>query len=90
MEIDMPDLDSSIFKINLPTGKPAVGSLLVAEPFLREEYFNHGIISLVEYERGKSAMGLVLNKATGYTLGEAIEGVQDEIDIPISCGGPLS
>lgn len=44
MEIDMPDLDSSIFKINLPTGKPAVGSLLVAEPFLREEYFNHGII----------------------------------------------
>ena len=59
MEIDMPDLDSSIFKINLPTGKPAVGSLLVAEPFLREEYFNHGIISLVEYERGKSAMGLV-------------------------------
>ncbi len=90
MEIDMPDLDSSIFKINLPTGKPAVGSLLVAEPFLREEYFNHGIISLVEYERGKSAMGLVLNKATGYTLGEAIEGVQDEIDIPIYCGGPLS
>lgn len=32
MEIDMPNLDSSIFKINLPTGKPAVGSLLVAEP----------------------------------------------------------
>lgn len=58
MEIDMPNLDSSIFKINLPTCKPAVGSLLVAEPFLREEYFNHGVISLVEYERGKSAMGL--------------------------------
>lgn len=90
MEIDMPNLDSSIFKINLPTGKPAVGSLLVAEPFLREEYFNHGVISLVEYERGKSAMGLVLNKATGYTLGEAIEGIQDEVDIPIYCGGPLS
>ena len=90
MEMDMPDLESSIFKINHPTSSPAIGSLLVAEPFLREEYFNHAVISLIEYERGKSAMGLVLNKATGYTLGEAIEGIQEEVDIPIYCGGPLS
>lgn len=90
MKIDMPDLDSSIFKINHPTGNPVVGSLLVAEPFLREEYFNHGVISLVEYERGKPAMGLVLNKPTGHTLGGAVIGILDEIDIPIYCGGPLS
>lgn len=90
MEIEMPNLDSSLFRINLPTGQPRVGSILVAEPFLREEYFNHGVISLVEYERGKSSMGLVLNKTTGYTLGDAIEGVDDEVDIPIYCGGPLS
>lgn len=90
METEMPNLDSSLFKINLPTGEPGVGSILVAEPFLREEYFNHGVIALVEYERGKSSMGLVLNKATGYTLGEAIEGIDDEVDIPIYCGGPLS
>ena len=67
--MEMPDLDSSLFKINLPTGTPAVGSILVAEPFLREEYFNHGVISLVEYEPGKSAMGLVLNKPTGSRRG---------------------
>lgn len=90
MEIEMPNLDSSLFRINLPTGQPRVGSILVAEPFLREEYFNHGVISLVEYERGKSSMGLVLNKTTGYTLGDAIEGVDEEVDIPIYCGGPLS
>ncbi len=89
-EQEMPDLDTSLFKINLPTGTPHVGSILVAEPFLREEYFNHGVISLIEYEKGKSAMGLVLNKPTGYTLGEAIEGIDDEVDIPIYCGGPLS
>ena len=81
MEIEMPNLDSSLFRINLPTGQPRVGSILVAEPFLREEYFNHGVISLVEYERGKSSMGLVLNKTTGYTLGDAIEGVDEEVDI---------
>ncbi len=90
MDMEMPDLDSSLFKINLPTDTPAVGSILVAEPFLREEYFNHGVISLVEYEPGKSAMGLVLNKPTGYTLGEAIEGIDDDVDLPIYCGGPLS
>lgn len=90
MEAEMPNLDSSLFKINLPTGTPGIGSILVAEPFLREDYFNHGVISLVEYERGKSTMGLVLNKPTGYTLGQAIEGIDDEVDIPIYCGGPLS
>jgi putative transcriptional regulator len=90
MELDLPNLDSSLFKINLPTGNPVLGSILVAEPFLREDYFNHGVISLIEYEQGKSAMGLVLNKTTGYTLGDAIEGILDEVDVPIYCGGPLS
>lgn len=88
--MDMPDLDSSLFKINLPTGTPTVGSILVAEPFLREEYFNHGVISLVDYTPGKSAMGLVLNKPSGYTLGDAIEGILDEVSVPIYCGGPIS
>lgn len=86
----IPNLDASIFRINLPTGKPSVGSLLVAEPFLRDEYFTHGVIALVEYSNGKSAMGLVLNKPTGYTLGDAIEGIADEVDIPIYFGGPMS
>lgn len=90
MEKNMPDLDSSIFKINLPTGAPSVGSLLVAEPFLKEEYFHHGVISLIEYSLGKPSMGLVLNKPTGYTLGDAIEGIHDEVEVPIYCGGPLS
>jgi len=90
MDKDMPDLDSSIFNINLPSRTPEVGSLLVAEPFLRETYFNHGVISLVEYGQGKSAMGLVLNKPTGYMLGEIVEGIHDEVDLPVYCGGPLS
>lgn len=87
---NIENLDDVLFKIDIPTRKPQVGSILVAEPFLRESYFNHAVISMVEYEKGGSAMGLVLNKPTGYTMGEAIEGVDEEIDIPIFCGGPLS
>ena len=87
---DMPNLDSSLFRINLPTSQPRPGVLLVAEPFLREDYFNHAVITLIEYDKDKSSMGLVLNKPTGYTLGEAIEGIDDNIDTPIYCGGPVS
>lgn len=90
MDNDLPNLDSSLFRISIPTGKPQCGDLLVAEPFLREEYFNHAVIALIDYEESKSVMGLVLNKPTGYTLGQAIEGIDDDVDIPIYCGGPLS
>lgn len=83
-------MDSELFNIDIPTRKPKVGSVLVAEPFLREDYFNHAAILLVDYTRGDSAMGLVLNKPTGYTLGQAVEGIDDEIDLPLYCGGPLS
>lgn len=90
MDEKMPNLDKSLFKIDMPTGSPQPGVLLVAEPFLREEHFNHAVISLIEYDRSRSAMGLVLNKPTNYTLGEAIQGIDDNVDIPIYCGGPLS
>ena len=87
---EMSEFDRSLFRINMPTGEPKPGVLLVAEPFLREEYFNHAVISLIEYAKGDTAMGLVLNKPTGYTLGEAVEGIDSCIDIPIYCGGPVS
>lgn len=90
MNQDMPKLDNSIFRIDMPTPPPKPGVLLVAEPFLREEHFNHAVITLIEYGKAEKAMGLVLNKPTGYTLGEAVQGIDDEVEIPIFCGGPLS
>lgn len=90
MDTDFSNLDSSLFRINMPTGMPSPGALLVAEPFLREEHFNHAVILLIDFEENDSAMGLVLNKPTGYTLGEAVEGISDNVGIPIYCGGPVS
>ena len=80
----MQNLDKSLFSISHPTQAPRCGDMLVAEPFLREEYFNHAVITLIEYRPGSPAMGLVLNKPTGYTLGEAIEGIDDGVAVPIS------
>ena len=89
MDQELPNLDRSLFRIDMPTGDPKPGVLLVAEPFLREEYFNHAVIMLIEYEKGGTPMGLVLNKPTHFTLGETIKGIDESIDIPIYCGGPL-
>lgn len=85
-----PNLDSSVFKISMPTVKPYAGALLVAEPFLKEDWFNHAVIMLVDYEEGEKAMGLVLNHPTAYTLGEAIRGIDADVDTPVYSGGPVS
>lgn len=85
-----PELDSSLFKIDMPTRRPYQGALLVAEPFLREEPFNHAVISLIDYAEGDSSMGLVLNKPTGYTIGDVIDDIDSSIDAPIHSGGPVA
>lgn len=86
----MKDLDNSLFNIKIDSKGPYRGAILVAEPFLSDEYFNHAVISLVDYTPGENAMGIVLNRTSGYTLGQIIEGFDDDVDIPIFLGGPLS
>lgn len=86
----MNTLDSIIFNIKMSSATPHAGALLVAEPFLRESYFNHAVICLVNYEKGKGVMGVVLNKMTRYTLGELVSAIMVECEIPVFCGGPMS
>ena len=85
------DYKSLLFNIDIPSGSaPVAGAFLVSEPFLREEYFNHSVIALVEYEPGAGgSMGVVLNNESEYSLQELIEGVEVSEPIPIYCGGPL-
>lgn len=86
----MIDLDKTIFNIAIESKIPTAGSLLVAEPFLREEYFNHAVVCLADYLPGQSAMGLVMNKPTGYELSELVSGIDTESGIEVYCGGPMS
>lgn len=86
----MINLDSQIFNIDIPSGPPARGSLLVAEPFLREQYFRHAVISIIDYGSGESAMGVVMNRLTAYPLQSLIEGIKIKKPIEVYCGGPMS
>lgn len=84
------DYKSLLFNIDIQSGNaPAPGALLVSEPFLREEYFSHSVIALIEYEPGSSAMGVVLNNESDYTLQELVEGVARKEPVPVYCGGPV-
>lgn len=84
------DYKSLLFNIDIPSANaPAPGAMLVSEPFLREEYFNHSVIALIEYEPGGGAMGVVLNNESEYSLQELVEGVEIKEPIPVYCGGPV-
>ncbi len=86
----MKMLNSHLFNIDLPNEKPCAGSLLVAEPFLKESYFHHAVVCLVDYEDGEVSMGLVMNKSTDYFLSDLVGNVSREEPIPVYCGGPMS
>lgn len=86
----MKNLDSTIFNIDIPTGTPAVGSLLIAEPFLKEHWFCHAVICMLDCDPGQSAMGVVMNRPSGQTLNNLIDGVTTPNDIPVWVGGPMS
>ncbi|MDE6324571.1 MAG: YqgE/AlgH family protein [Duncaniella sp.] len=86
----MIDFESLLFNIEISGNAPRPGSLLVAEPFLREQYFNHSVIYLVDYEPAGPAMGIVLNQLTGYALADLLPGVRNSSRIPVYCGGPMS
>ncbi|MDE6463991.1 MAG: YqgE/AlgH family protein [Muribaculaceae bacterium] len=85
----MKDLATTLFKVATDKRAPHCGGLLVAEPFLRESYFNHSVISIIDYAPSEGATGVVMNKPTGYKLSDLLEGVGIESDAGVYCGGPL-
>ena len=87
----MNKIDDFLFNIRVPRGDVKAGSLLVSEPFLRESYFNHSVICLIEYGgKGVTSMGVVLNKPTDYFLSDLIDGVTRNEPVRVYCGGPVS
>ena len=86
----MINFDNILFNIDISPGIPRPGSLLVAEPFLREQYFSHAVITLIEYAPGGSAMGIVLTRMTGHPLQSLVGAIKIKEPIPVFCGGPLS
>ena len=67
------------------------GQLLIADPSLRDEFFNKSVIFLAEHDDEAGAYGLVLNHPTEQTVGDLIsaENFQALSHIHVYMGGPI-
>ena len=86
----MIDFESLLFRIDMSARMAHPGSLLVAEPFLRDSHFKHAVITLVDYSLGGKSMGIVLNHPAGCTLQQLVSEVTATTPIKVWCGGPMS
>ncbi|MDE7024961.1 MAG: YqgE/AlgH family protein [Paramuribaculum sp.] len=87
----MTNIDKQLFNININCDTdPNPGSLLISEPFLREEYFHHSVITLIEYAPNASAMGVVMNHPSDHSLQDLLDGISIQDSITVYRGGPLS
>ena len=68
---------------------PKRGALLIAKPTVDDTCFSRSVIVAVNHsERG--SMGLIVNKPSGLTLNDAIDGLLTDEDIPLYLGGPVN
>ncbi len=77
----MKNLANGLFHIvTIDERTPRCGGILVAEPFLKDNYFSHGVVSLIDYLPEEGATGIVMNNRTDYMLSDLLEGTQPEVD----------
>lgn len=66
---------------------PAIGNLLIAEPFMKDDSFKRGVVLLCRYGED-GAFGFVMNKQSGFTLEELVPELAG-FKIPVYQGGPV-
>lgn len=73
-----------------PAGKELAGSLLLAHPGLRDPHFRKTVV-LLSSHNPEGAMGVVLNRPLGRTLGSlsASFALGALADVPLYAGGPV-
>jgi len=68
------------------------GSLLLADPSLRDGIFDHSVILLANHSAEDGAFGLILNRPTGHRVGHFLKDPEFAAleRIPVHIGGPVS
>ncbi|NOX99248.1 MAG: YqgE/AlgH family protein [Verrucomicrobia bacterium] len=68
------------------------GSLIIADPSLREPTFRHSVLLLTEHSEVDGAHGYILNRPLGKSVGELLpaDEFKSLADVPVFIGGPVS
>lgn len=82
------DIKDLLFS-NLPTATPHMGSLLISEPLMDDNYFSRSAILVLDEPKEGGHFGLILNKPTEMTLRDLMPEWEEGRRIPIFCGGPI-
>lgn len=67
--------------------KPGPGTLLIAEPFLKDANFMRTVVFLCDHQE-EGSFGFVINKEYEHSLNELMNNV-DELNLPVFYGGPV-
>lgn len=67
--------------------EPAAGTLLIAEPFLKDPNFMRTVVLLCDHQT-EGSFGFVLNRHYEHTLNELMNDM-DELQLPVFYGGPV-
>jgi putative transcriptional regulator len=67
------------------------GSLLLADPSLRDGYFDRSVVFMVDHNTKDGSLGLILNKPTPRKVGDLISSEQFKnlAHLPVYMGGPV-
>lgn len=84
----MKEIDD-IFHLDDLQPEPQRGALLIAKPTVDDTCFSRAAIITVNHSK-RGSMGLIINKPSGLTLNEAIDGLLTDEDILLYLGGPVN
>lgn len=82
------DIENLLYEYN-PDITPERGSLLIAEPMMKEAFFSRSVVLLLDVDKNQGHLGLVLNKETEITLHDLVPEFEAGSEIPIYAGGPV-
>lgn len=68
--------------------QPKENTILIADPFLKDDNFTRTVIFLCNHNE-EGSFGLVLNKLFDFTLNHLVSGLES-FDIPVFVGGPVA
>jgi len=68
--------------------KPALGRILISEPFLEDPDFMRSVI-LIADETEKSILGVILNQKSLLLLSDLIPHLAGDLEFPVFIGGPV-
>ena len=65
------------------------GSLLIAEPFMRDLNFKRSVVLICRHENDAGSFGFSIGKGFAYTLNELVPELEG-LDLPVYEGGPVN